>query len=305
MSAMIRIPLLLLLLASSALQAATREITDAIGRVITVPARPERVVTLGELELDSVLTLGVQPVGTLNGRGQSTLPHYLLPLADETVRIVGDLGAPNLEALIDLEPDLILTGQVKPELLALLQAIAPTVVTSQFNDAWKPVFTRIATVLGKPAQASAFMANYQQRLDAARQAIAPHQGETISIVRWNPKGPSFMYSGTFASTVVAELGLRRPANQMGERQPHSPALSLESLGQLDANWLVIGTLSPSGEAVDAMRQAEQSPAFAQLPVIKAGRYRAVDGSLWTSTGGPQAALRVIDDVVVLLQGKPE
>ncbi|MGL4506948.1 MAG: ABC transporter substrate-binding protein, partial [Aeromonas sobria] len=105
---------------------------------------------------------------------------------------------------------------------------------------------------------------------------------------------------TFASSVVESMGLVRPGKQQGTGAPHSPALSLESLNLLDADWLVIGTLSATGDAVDAMGQAEQTPAFQQLPVIKAKRFNAVDGSLWTSSGGPQAALKVIEDVEQLL-----
>lgn len=36
------------------------------------------------------------------------------------IRVIGDLDSPNLESLIALEPDLILTGQTRPELLTLL-----------------------------------------------------------------------------------------------------------------------------------------------------------------------------------------
>ncbi|WP_326929290.1 hypothetical protein [Aeromonas diversa] len=67
---------------------------------------------------------------------------------------------------------------------------------------------------------------------------------------------------------------------------------------------MIGTLSTSGDAVDAMRQAEQTPAFQQLTAIRGKRFAAVDGSLWTSVGGPQAALGVIEDVERLL-AKPD
>jgi iron complex transport system substrate-binding protein len=125
----------------------------------------------------------------------------------------------------------------------------------------------------------------------------------MSIVRWNPKGPSYMHGGTFASSVVTEMGLTRPPTRLATRAP-LPALSLESLNLLDGDWLVIGTLSTSGDAVDAMKQAEQTPAFQQLGAIKGKRFGAVDGSLWTSTGGPQAALKVIDDVERLLT-KPD
>ena len=285
-------------------QAGTRQVLDANGQSQTVPDDPRRVVVLSELDLDSALTLGVQPVGTVNGRGQGTLPRYLLDKAGKAIQVVGDLDNPNLEKLIDLEPDLILTGQTKPELLALLQEIAPTVVTGNWGEPWKTVFNRSANVMNKEAEAKAFLARYDARLAQARSKLAKHQGEQVSIVRWNPKGPSYMHGGTFASSVVTEMGLARPAHQIGDKSPHSPALSLESLNLLDGDWLVVGTLSASGDAVDAMKQAEQTPAFQQLGAIKGKRFGAVDGSLWTSTGGPQAALRVIEDVEGLLS-KPD
>lgn len=285
-------------------QAGTRQVLDANGQTHTVPDAPRRVVVLSELDLDSALTLGVQPVGTVNGRGQSTLPRYLLGMAGKEIQVVGDLDNPNLEKLIDLEPDLILTGQTKPELLTLLKEIAPTVVTSNWGEPWKTVFNRSANVMNKEAEAKDFLARYDARLAEARSKLAKHQGEQVSIVRWNPKGPSYMHGGTFASSVVTEMGLARPAHQIGDKSPHSPALSLESLNLLDGDWLVVGTLSTSGDAVDAMKQAEQTPAFQQLDAIKGKRFGAVDGSLWTSTGGPQAALKVIDDVEQLLT-KPD
>ncbi|MGY3856404.1 MULTISPECIES: iron-siderophore ABC transporter substrate-binding protein [Aeromonas] len=285
-------------------QAGTRQVIDANGQSQTVPDAPARVVVLGELDLDAALTLGVQPVGTVNGRGQATLPRYLLDKAGKEISVVGDLDNPNLEKLIDLEPDLILTAQTKPELLTLLNEIAPTVVTGNWGEPWKQVFQRTALVLNKEAEGKAFLAQYDARLQEARSKLAKHQGEQVSIVRWNPKGPSYMHGSTFASSVVQEMGLARPPHQVGDKSPHSPALSLESLNLLDGDWLVIGTLSASGDAVDAMKQAEQTPAFQQLSAIKGKRFGAVDGSLWTSTGGPQAALRVISDVEQLMS-KPD
>ena len=292
------------LCALPALAADTRQITDADGNTLTVPAHPTRVVVLSEIDLDAALTLGVKPVGTSNGRGQATLPRYLLDKAGAEITVVGDLGNPNLERLIDLEPDLILTGQAKPEQLLLLNEIAPTVVTGKWGEPWKQVFERSAKALGREAEAEAFLKRYAERLQESRARLAAHQGERLSIVRWNPKGPSYMHGSTFASSVVTEMGLTRPPHQIGDHTPHSAALSLESLNLLDGDWLVIGTLSTSGDAVDAMRQAEQTPAFQQLTAIRGKRFAAVDGSLWTSVGGPQAALGVIADVERLL-AKPD
>lgn len=105
----------ILMLAAPLVQAQEmREVTDAFGQKVQVPVQPTRVVVLSELELDSTLTLGLTPIGAVNGRGQPTLPRYLLNKAGMGIQVIGDLDSPNLESLIALEPDLILTGQTVP-----------------------------------------------------------------------------------------------------------------------------------------------------------------------------------------------
>ncbi len=276
--------------------AATRQVEDAFGNTVTVPAEPERVVTLNEIDLDTALTLGVTPIGTVNGRGQAAPPRYLEGKVPTGIKVVGDLDNPNLETLLELEPDLILTGPVKPEQLAILNEIAPTVTTFKWAEPWQSSMQRTAHVLNKDAEAKAFLDRYEARAAEARERLKDHQGETFSIVRWNPKGPSYMFKDAFSSTVVEDVGLVRPVHQQDPGHTHSMALSLESLELLDADWLVIGTLATSGEAVEALSQAEETPAFRQLSSIEAKRFAAVDGSLWTSLGGPMAALQVIEDV---------
>ncbi|WP_273526620.1 iron-siderophore ABC transporter substrate-binding protein [Pseudomonas sp.] len=278
----------------------TRQVTDAMGNTVTVPEQPKRVITLSEIDLDTALTLGVTPVGTINGRGQAAPPRYLDGKLPAGIKVVGDIDNPNLETLLELQPDLILTGPVKPEQLAILNEIAPTVITFNWARPWQESMQRTAQALNREAEAKAVLERYHARVNAARQRLAAYQGQTLSIVRWNPKGPSYMFKDAFASTVAEDVGLRRPAHQQDRGHTHSMALSLESLELLDADWLVIGTLATSGEAVEAMNQAEQTPAFRQLSAIQAKRFGAVDGSLWTSLGGPMAALQVIDDIEALL-----
>lgn len=295
----------LTLMLISVAHADTREVTDAFGNTVTIPAQPQRILTLSEIDLDIALALGVEPVGAVNGRGQSAPPRYLEGRLPGNLSIVGDLGNANLETILELQPDLILTGQDRPESLELLRAIAPTVVTYQWGTPWKQTLAKVATVLQRETEAEAFLQRYDQFVRETRDALAEHQGESLSIVRWNPKGPAYMYRDAFASEVVRELGLVRPAHQQDPGHTHSLSLSLEALDLLDADWLVIGTLSNTGDAADAMVQALDTPAFQQLSAVQRGHFGAVDGSLWTSVGGPLAALQMIADIRQLIGGEAE
>ncbi|MDV5171356.1 iron-siderophore ABC transporter substrate-binding protein [Photobacterium rosenbergii] len=277
-----------------------RTVEDVYGKKVTIPNSPQRIITLSEIDLDIALALGVTPVGTVNGRGQQSLPRYLESAIGGDIEIVGDLNRPNLEKILELEPDLILTTPNRPEVIELLGEIAPTIVTFQRGEPWKETFDRTAQILNRQQAAKDFMAQYQSAAQQAKQAIGDKLGQTISVVRWNPKGPAYMFRDSFASQVIDDLGMKRPDYQQDPGHTHSLSLSLEALELLDGDWMVVGTLSTIGEAVDAMKQAEATPAFQQLSAIQSGRYAAVDGSLWTSVGGPLAALKVMEDIVQLV-----
>lgn len=273
-----------------------RPVTDALGTSVEVPARPQRVVVLSELDLDALLALGLRPVATTSGRGQVGVPRYLQKAA-EGIPVIGSFGAPVLDQLIGAQPDLILAGGVPdPGLLAQLRKVAPTVVSFKPGDDWKVAFRRIASVLGRAPDAEAVLARAAARSEAARQRIGSQAQSTVSVVRWNPQGPAYMLGESFASRVLADLRLARPAAQREPGVGHSPPLSLEALDRIDGDWLFIGTLSATGQAHSALEAARRSAAFAQLQAVRRDRAVIVDGSLWTGLGGPLAALAVVADV---------
>lgn len=292
-------------LVSVCVLADTRQVEDAMGNRVMVPDQPQRIVTLGEVDLDVTLALGITPVGTTDGRGQAAPPRYLAQRLTEQTRSLGLLANPNLETLLELEPDLILTGPVPPEQLAILNEIAPTAVSYTQGEPWRDSTRRVANILNREAEGRQLLERYEERAAQGRERLREHQGESISIVRWNPKGPAFMLRDSFASTIARDLGLVRPPQQQQPGPTHSMPLSLESLDVLDGDWLVIGTLAPAGEAVDALRQAEKTPMYQQLGAIKSGRYQAVDGSVWTSAFGPLAAEQVIEDIEALILGSDQ
>lgn len=109
---------------------ATRTVTDASGQEVTLPSHPSRVVTLSEPTTDNALALGVTPIGVVSGRGQQTVPNYLVDRAGD-IPILGSIGTPNLEAIGAAHPDLILVDgtSVKnndTETLTALAQIAPS-----------------------------------------------------------------------------------------------------------------------------------------------------------------------------------
>lgn len=290
----------------------TRTITDAKGETVEVPANPQRVLPLSEPTLDATIALGLKPIATTAGRGQNAIPAYLQSRA-KGITSVGGLGQPNLEKVAALGPDVILldgTAFQDPAVIDKLRKIAPTVYVSKTGENWRGAFEKTADALGRAEEGADVLSAYDQHVNEAKLAIKAHAQDEISIVRWAGIGlPAVFQEELCAGRVLTDLGLPRPKSQRGTGPGHSVPVSLEELEQIDGDWIFFGALgggSADAGGVDtpadvasakvAIETAEETPGFTDLKAFEEGHVVPVDGSAWTSAGGPIAANVVVDDV---------
>ncbi|MGE8500058.1 MAG: ABC transporter substrate-binding protein [Pseudomonas sp.] len=281
------------LLLSTPLHAAERTLEGAYGP-ITLKGSPQRVVALGDSALDAALSLGMKPLGTLASRGGNDVPDYLKDAAGR-ITLVGSVREPNLEAVLRLQPDLILASSDLPrDLYAKLSLMAPTAVpTGGSLEDWRQAYSFYAQALNKADEGQQRIAEIDGRVADLRQRLP--QGQQASVVRWNPQGPFIMSSHLFVGQLLQDMGFS--ANELATAQtnkPHSDVLSLENLSRVDADWIFLATLNPDGrKALDAARQ---QPAFSRLKAVGNDRMVSVDGQIWSSSSGYLAAQHILDDV---------
>ncbi|MET7645248.1 iron-siderophore ABC transporter substrate-binding protein [Streptomyces sp. NPDC005426] len=274
----------------------TTQVTDATGASVKVPATPERVVVLSEMDLDAALALGVKPVGLTAGRGQKGAPGYLADQA-KGIPVVGAVTGPDMEKVVQAEPDVILAGQLADEqVLQQLRKVAPTVVTIDGSKDWKKALSLTGKTLGRGNQAEAFLADYATRTAALKKDLGAEAGKSVSVTRYSAKGSAVMQQGVFISDVLGDLGFTRPGIQNQKGEGHSTPISDENLKEIDGDWLFIGTLTSTGSDQDLVGELSKKPAYKQLKAVSNGRSTVIDGTKWTSLGGAQAAVSVLDDI---------
>ncbi|MFF9479677.1 ABC transporter substrate-binding protein [Streptomyces sp. NPDC014733] len=274
----------------------TTEVTDATGTTVSVPAQPARVVTLSEMDLDSALTLGVEPVGLTAGRGQKGAPAYLAGKA-EGIPVVGAVTGPDIEKVVQAKPDVILAGQLADkQVLKQLRTIAPTVVTIGADKSWRKSLELTGKALGRTNQAGKFLDDYDGKAAALKKDLGSRAGASVSVARYSAKGTAVMQQGVFIGDVLNDLGFRRPGIQAQPGKGHSTPLSEENLKEIDADWLFIGTLDPGSSESSLLKKLTGKPAYRQLNAVRDHHATVVDGSKWTSLGGPQAAVSVLGDI---------
>lgn len=294
-----------------------RSVKDVDGKTVSVPEHPTRVAALSEPTLDDALALGVTPVGTITGRGQSTAPHYLAART-AGIPILGGVAQPDYEAIADAKPDLILLDGTSinnnPDVLKILNRIAPVFYAGYAGGDWRANLTLVADALNKQAAGRQVLARYDAKVAVARKELAKRYAkDTFSIVRWQGDSASLILNELPAGIALTDLGLRRPPNQDRRGPGHSDPVSLENLADIDADYLFFGTLGGSSVgnaeaggssdvsgATAAVRAAAQVPGFAQLKAYRDHHVIPVDGSLWTSTGGPILMERLVAAVVKAL-----
>ncbi|EFL03979.1 periplasmic binding protein [Streptomyces sp. SPB78] len=273
----------------------TVSVTDATGTAVKVPAHPRRVVVLSEMDLDSALTLGVEPVGLTAARGQKGAPGYL---ADKAAKIplVGTVTGPDIEKVVAAEPDVILAGQLADtQVLAQLRKVAPTLVTIGNDKDWKSSLTLTGKALGRSNEAEKFLSGYDEKVTALKKDLGARAGSEVSVARYSAKGTAVMQQGVFVSDVLKDLGFTRPGIQAKRGEGHSTPISNENLKEIDGDWLFIGTLDATSET-GLLRQLQAEPAYRGLKAVKEKHATVIDGSMWTSLGGARAAESVLTDI---------
>ncbi|GAA1527050.1 iron-siderophore ABC transporter substrate-binding protein [Nocardioides humi] len=290
----------------------TRTVTDVRGEQVEVPESPQRVVTLSEPTLDGALALGVTPVGTVSGRGQSTVPGYLVDLAGD-IPLLGGIAQPNFEEIANADPDLILVDETSinnnPPAIEALEHIAPLVVTGRAGGDWRANLALTADALNLADKGREVVEEYDAQVADVAARLDAVAGDTFSVVRWQGGAPSLILKELPAGVALEDLGLKRPPSQDRRGRGHSNPVSLENLAEIDADHMFFGTLGGSsvtnpsaggGTGTDAARQAlaeaVKVPGFTALKAYQDNTIIPVDGSLWTSTGGPILMSRIVANI---------
>lgn len=268
----------------------------------TITAAPSKVVVLSTGQADAMLTLGMCPIGSSAASGtDAPVPQYLQDAFPEqaaaikAITYVGSRMEPDVEAIAALHPDLILVNIAgKDDAAAMytsLSAVAPTVATHGTGQYWKVDFLLLADALGKREAA-------QAEIDAVTAAAASAGAGltspgTVSLLRKNGDKLRVFGPLSFPGSLVAEMGLARPASQQFTTGV-STDLSEETLDQADGDWLLYAVQGGDESEATAL------PLWSSLGAVSAHHAVEVDDDPFFLNAGPRAARTVISATAAAL-----
>ena len=274
-----------------------------------VPCTPERVVTLGQGQTDSVLGLGVTPVGAVKPWTDDWYDY--LPDEIDQVEIIGTELEPDLEAIAALQPDVILGSKLRHEALyPQLSQIAPTVFSETIGVTWKDNVSLWAEALCRQEEGQKALDAYEQRAAEieARLEEAGKADTEVSIVRFMPDQVRIYLTG-FPGSVLRDAGLDRPQDQQVDNWDESPQLieiSEERIPEMDGDVILVMVsdkwyASTGGRDVDeTMERWTSTDLWQGLSAVQAGNVHEINESHWNLGGGILAATTALDSIEDLL-----
>jgi iron complex transport system substrate-binding protein len=252
----------------------------------TVPSKPERVVSVGFTEHDTMLALGEKPIATSEWYGEqpyATWPWARDELGSAKPTVLNNGDGFQFEKIAALRPDLILgvNSGMRKEDYEKLSQLAPTIPAPKGSEDWFGNWDAqtelIATALGKPEQGRKLVKDVK---DAYAKAAAEHpefRGKTATFVQngfYN--GLIYAYQDGLNTDFLTMLGFKinPKLTPLVENPGEQVGLSEERLDVLEADTIVFATEEPGD-----LTKLKKVPTFNELDAVADKRAVYTDGTL--------------------------
>lgn len=269
----------------------------------TIKGTPQRIVMLTNQGEETLIALGIKPVGAVGSTVDPTKFFDFVSKDLEGAKLVGTEGQPNLEAIAALKPDLILGMKFRHEkIYQQLSAIAPTVFVEEPRGDWKENFMLYAEAVNKKAEGEKILADWNKRVEDFKAKAGDKLNTKVSVVRFMPGKVRIYYKNTFTGAIFQDLGLARPAAQ--DKDDFAAEVTKERIPEMDGDIMFYFTYETGkGEASKLEQEWTNDPLWKNLNVVKAGKAFKVDDTIWNTSGGVIAANKVLDELEGYIIGK--
>lgn len=269
-------------------------VTDVRGEV-EIPANPERIVDLsGNSDILSIL--GYKVVGTANSDAYdyTKFPTYL----EETLKGAEILGysmqdTMDVEAVMNLNPDLIVISTVQEKMYDQLSEIAPTVMIQLEALNWKDDVKAFAKVFNKEDVANKWLADYEGKAKEAGDKIKAEYGENTTYLSFLASGGQFfIFDGAgFGSVLYEDMGLAKPEGMPEQSDISLPVVTYEGLASIKSDYIFLISTP------EDLKQLESNAIWNSLPAVKEGKVVVLESSPYFNQGYSSIGRQLLVDEI--------
>lgn len=281
------------------------KIVDARNKPLDLKAPATKVVALEWGAAENLISLGVMPVGVADTKGYTN--WVTAAKLDPSVKDVGTRGEASVDAIVALNPDLVITTTDEAaNTIAQIEKATPVLVI-RGADATKAIpqmkanLDLIGQAVGKAEQAKQLTADFDKAVADGKQKIADagkagtgftmadgyKQGSTISIRMYT--------TGSLLGAVTTELGLKNGWTGAGDKDYGLAPTDLEGLTKLpDGAFLYIANKNDGGDVFGG--DLAGNAIWKNLPFVKSNQVHRLPDGIWMF-GGPKSTEQFIEAAV--------
>jgi iron complex transport system substrate-binding protein len=256
-------------------------LTDGLGRTVTLAEPARRVVSMApsNTEILFAVSAGSQVVG----RDEfSDYPQEALYLPT----VGGSFGGYSSEAIVNLQPDLVLAAEINtPEQVQTLQDLGLTVYYLPNPNSMEEMYGSLLTVgqlVGKQAEAAALIESLQKRVAAVEAKVSGVTERPTVFYELDSTDPSAPYTAGAGTFIDLLIGMSGGTNAAGSISAPWAQLSIEELLVLNPQVILLGDAA-YGVTVESVGQRTGWEAIA---AVADGRVYPFDDNL-ASRPGPR------------------
>ncbi|XID94697.1 ABC transporter substrate-binding protein [Paenibacillaceae bacterium WGS1546] len=267
----------------------------------TLEKKPETIAVLDTKFVDQLIALNEQPAGSVTAAGSDTdFPEYLSDRLGD-VKVLGTRDEPNIEAVLALNPDLILMTDFQEKAYDSISKIAPTLVLDFYED-WRATLETMGKITGKQAEAQAVRQAYEDKTSKLKQQLAEKLGDgTVALIRPRTEGIRIHTpQHRTGSILYTDLGLNVPVS-VAAVDDTAYEISLEAIPEIGADHYFLLSDAMFAESV---KELESTKIWSSMEPVKNNRVYPVDTTLWIAYYGPIANSLIVDQAVAALLGQP-
>lgn len=274
---------------SSAPAASTVTIEDNFGS-IEVPVKPQRVVALDNTVFKTLNDWNIPLVAAPKGVMGTAWPKYV---DDAAVLDIGNHREPDLEKIIEAEPDLVIGGYRFGSFYEEIKKMAPNTIEINPRKDQDVIaeLTRQTTILGQIFDHKADARTLTDGLDAAITDAKKSYDGSGTVLALIVSGGKIGYvapvTGRSLGLLYPTLGLKPAIEQDAENTSHGDDLSAEAIAAANPDWIVVldrdGGFGEEGY-VPAKDVLENAEALKNVPAIQKSQVVYADPSFYLDEG---------------------
>lgn len=246
-------------------------VADGLGKTVVLKKNPQRVVCLYTSYLDLWDLAG----GTVVGRVDS---KENVPESAKAVETVGSYVKPNLEAILALQPDLILlssgvNGQV--DLIPMFEKNnIPYLALDYTNfDDYLNMLKIYTDLTGKEELYQSKGFEVKEKVDAIIARVPKDKKPSVLLLLGSAKNVSARLPDSTVGDMLQDLGAINIAYDASLKAEEMEVFSMEKVIENNPDFIFVQTMGDVAESTSRIKKdVEDNPAWGYLTAVKEGRY---------------------------------